>query len=63
LWSFFFSWCSWKAKPPDPTAAAAATSSSILWRCACSGSFFASCFSYYMHVRRRSSVCSFNSCV
>lgn len=43
----FFSWCSWKANPPAPTAAAAAISSAILWWWACSGSFLASCFSCY----------------
>lgn len=37
----FFSCFSWKAKPPAPTAAAAAISSSILCLWACSGSFFA----------------------
>uniref|UniRef100_I1PL91 Uncharacterized protein n=1 Tax=Oryza glaberrima TaxID=4538 RepID=I1PL91_ORYGL len=42
----FLSWCSWNANPPLPSAAAAATPSSILCRCAFSGSFFAWCLSY-----------------
>lgn len=41
----FFSWCSCKTKPPAPTVAAAAISSSTLCLWACSGSFLASCFS------------------